>query len=80
MNAHPSQDRLYQILRTRFYWYGIYSDVAAWVNSCAQCQTKSNQPLRNGFLVPIMSTKPFEIISIDIVGHFKTTPQGNKYI
>ena len=80
MTAHPARDRLYKILRSRFYWYGMYSDVAAWVNSCTQCQTKSNQPLGNGLLVSIFSSKSFETISIDIAGPFKTTPEGNKYI
>ena len=73
MLAYPSRDRLYQFLRTRFYWKGMYTDTSAWVNSCLSCQSKNNQPLRNGLLVPIPTTRPFEIISKD---HLKKLKKG----
>ena len=38
------------------------------------------KPKHHGLLVQIPSKYPFEIVSIDIIGPFKTTKQGYKYV
>ena len=80
MLAHTSRDRLYNLLRNRFYWYGMYRDVKAWVDACIPCKAKVNQPLNHGLLVPIKTVKPFEMVGMDIIGPLTMSKDGFKYV
>ena len=81
MTVHLARDRLYQMLRSRFYWYGMFADCSRWVNSCLKCnQVKPTQPLNHGLLQPIVTTRPFEIVGADILGPVTTSEDGNSYI
>ncbi len=78
---HPSQKRLYEILRSRFYWNGMYRDTMNWVAACSTCIFhKGLQPKSNGLLIPIESCLPFQLLGIDIQGPFKVSKNGYKYI
>ena len=81
LSAHVGRDRVYGMICKRYYWLGMSDDIRRYVNSCLDCnKRKPPQPLVNGELVPVKATYPFEIVSIDIMGPFKTTPRQNKYI
>ena len=79
--VHLSQDRLYNLLKNRFYWPGLYRDTLDWVAACTVCfKHKTNQPLNHGLLIPIVANGPFEIVGCDIIGPFKVSKNGYKYI
>jgi hypothetical protein len=79
--AHLSRDRLYSHLNNRFYWYGMYADVSRWTNSCIKCRSCiPTRPLNHGLLHPIVTTRPMEILGMDILGPFPTTNDGYNYI
>ena len=79
--GHVGRDKLYHVLRDRFYWPGMYTDIRRWVSACVKCrQIKDPQPKSHGLLQPIKTTYPFEIVGIDILGPLKTTARGYKYI
>ena len=78
--VHLAQKRLFDVIRTRFYWNGMHRDCCDWVAACTSCfGHKSNQPLSNGLLIPIVSTKPFELLGMDILGPLKCSKNGYKY-
>ena len=78
---HLAQLRLYNLVRTRFYWNGMHKDVNDWVASCTKCFThKANQPLSQGKLIPIISNRPFQLVCVDILGPFKNSKNGFKYM
>ena len=80
MGGHKSRDRLYETLRTRFYWHGIYTDVKNYVNSCELClKIKTRKPVSNGLLRPIETKKPFELIGIDIA-YLPISSGGFRYV
>lgn len=72
--SHTGVNKTYEILGSRFYWKGIYSDTVNYVLSCDPCirakpYSAKPAPLKNTFL----PHRPGEFISIDIVGPLKDT-------
>ena len=59
IGGHRLRDRLYETLRARFFWVGMYTDVKNYVNSCELClKVKTRAPVSNGLLRPIETKKP----------------------
>jgi transposase InsO family protein len=79
-NAHLARDRLYLLLKTRFHWPGMYSCVRDYVRSCTCQLVKTPQPVRNGLLQPIESSRPGQTWVVDIVGPVWSSKAGNKYV
>ena len=51
MGGHRSRDRLFDTLKTRFYWQSMYSDIKNYVNSCELClKIKKRAPIQHGLL------------------------------
>ena len=81
MSVHMSRDKLYAILRKRYYWPGMFDDCNRWVNGCIVCRrAKTPRQLNHGLLRPIVSRYPFYILSGDISGPFTKTADGYEYI
>jgi transposase InsO family protein len=81
LSAHMSRDRLYQMLRKQYFWKGMFQDINQWVAACPKCSTvKTNIPHNAGLLQPIITTYPFEMVAMDIMGPLKTSPEGYKYL
>jgi hypothetical protein len=81
LSAHMSRDRLYQLLRKQYFWKGMFQDINQWVAACPKCSTvKTNIPHNAGLLQPIITTYPFEMVAMDIMGPLKTSPEGYKYL
>ena len=81
LTVHLSVERLYQLLRNRFFWEGMSSDIKRWVNACLKCnKVKTTQKLNHGLLVPIVVKQPFEMVGVDIVGPFTKSEQGYSYV
>ena len=62
--GHLGQDRVLELLRDRFYWQGMYIDVASYLNSCPRCLRRKSQadqaPLLN-----IEVNQPLELVHLD---------------
>ena len=81
MMTHPSRDRLFAMLKSRYFWPKMYNDVNNWVNACLVCRkAKPVKPTYHGLLQPIVTTRPFEIVGIDILGPLKDSVDGYKYV
>ena len=42
--GHLGQDRVLELLRDQFYWPGMHTDVASYINSCPRCLRRKSQP------------------------------------
>ena len=42
--GHLGQDRVLNLLRDQFYWPGMHTDVASYINSCPRCLRRKSQP------------------------------------
>jgi len=75
------RDKLFGLIKERYFWPGMYDDLSRWVKACVECNcVKPHQVKNQGLLVPIRVSYPFELVGIDIVGPFKTTIRKNKYV
>ena len=78
---HLSAKRLYSLLRNRFFWPSMHEDCVNWVAACLKCRaSKPNQPIANGLLEPIVSTRPFQLLTLDIKGPLRISKRGFRYI
>ncbi|OMH79079.1 Retrovirus-related Pol polyprotein from transposon [Zancudomyces culisetae] len=60
---------------------GLYNDVKKIVTYCSVCQYHKGSKENRHRLVPIVATKPFDIVGIDAIGPIApTTESGNRYI
>lgn len=79
--GHMGQKKLYEKIRSHYFWRNMSKDVAKFVNSCEKC--KVNKP-RNKVKAPMVLTKtpqkPFDLLIIDTVGPLPTSDNGNSYI
>ena len=81
LGAHVGRDKLFGLLKERYFWPGMYDDLSRWVRACVECNSvKPHQAKTHGLLVPIRVSYPFELVGIDIVGPFKITARKNKYV
>ena len=72
-----TKDRILQ----RYYWPGIFKDVAFYCKTCVQCQKNRPQPPTRAEMIamPLM-TQPFQRIAMDIIGPLPRTQRGNRFI
>jgi len=78
---HVSQTRMIELLQDRFYWAGMVKDIRRYVSGCLECNKfKPGQPTNHGLLIPVMTTKPFEIVGVDIFGPIHMSNKRNRYV
>ena len=77
MGIHNTEDKI----KKKYWWHGMTEDVRKWVDSCRRCQLSKRGRSNNiGLHKPIMCTRPFQQVHIDLAGPLVRTLKGNKYI
>ena len=65
----------------RYYWPGIFKDVAAYCRTCEVCQrTQTRRPPRAGMVPMPLVAKSFQRIARNVVGPLPRTQRGNRFI
>ena len=67
--THRGREATYRMLAERYWWSGMYQDVAKFVMSCKECQFRSTQRYHEP-LHPTFATHLFEVVGLDCV-HMK---------
>lgn len=82
LGAHLGVEKTYKRLRLRFYWPGLYQDVVDYVSKCSTCKAYKhpNQPTPGLFGNPKVCRRPFQCISVDLVGPLPKSRQQNEYL
>ena len=78
--THLGTEKVVDLAKQRFYWPGMYKDIDTYIRR--KCQSvKQKQPNREdrASLVPIKSTYPFEIVSLDFL-KFDKAKGGFEYV
>ena len=81
-SAHMGVSHTFDKIRKQFFWFGMYGDIRKYVMSCKPCfERKSHRYSEHPPLQRFTKfTAPFDFVSMDIIGPFTTTYNGNRYI
>lgn len=80
--GHFGVFKTYKRLSLRFYWPGMHTDVVNFINSCDTCLAHklSTYGTLGKMGRPKEVSRPFQVLSIDLVGPLPNTRKQHKYI
>ena len=80
--GHQGEARTFAALRQRYYWPGVYHDIADYVRTCESCQ-QAKRPIHKKAapLCPLpIPERAFQRLHVDILGPIDTSPEGFRHI
>ena len=79
---HPSTDRLFALLRQRYFWKTMFCDISEYIRNCEDCaQSKINRKRKPSPMAPMPPPAgPFERWGFDFYGPLRPTIEGYKYL
>ncbi|GFW13448.1 transposon Ty3-I Gag-Pol polyprotein [Trichonephila clavipes] len=79
--GHLGFTKMYDRIRKRFFWPGLYRSVRRYVMHCRECQRRKLVPQKPpGLLIPIPpALVPFQHVGVDLLGRFPRSTKGNKW-
>lgn len=82
LGAHLGIEKTYKRLRLRFYWPKMFKDVEDYVSKCSTCKAfkHPNQATPGLFGNPKACRRPFQCISVDLVGPLPRSRQQHEYL
>ena len=81
--GHQGVGRTTDVIKERYYWKHMDKDIAEYVQTCKKCNERKTSvndraPVPMKITSPV--TRPFQKVSLDIVGPLPKTHSGNQYI
>ena len=76
---HPGETKMYQTLRSTFWWRNMHREIATFVAKCLICQKiKAERRKPSGLLQPLrpLSQRKFDVITMDFVTGFPRSKRG----
>ena len=71
LGGHFGQAKTLEKVRRLWQWRGLANDVKEYVASCPLCQHMKHSTVKpRGLLKPILAEKPWQIVTLDLVGKF----------
>lgn len=80
--AHLGVDKTHSRLKLRYFWPGMYQDVVSFVAACEVCKAYKHSNLSKPGLMgdPKVCSRPFQCISVDLVGPLPASRQLNTFL
>ena len=79
-NGHMGREKTFQTIKKRYYWPGLFKDVAETVSKCIPCQSMNLQKVPPRMQESDMAPFPFAKVALDVTGPYPKTHSGNQYI
>ncbi|XP_058850824.1 uncharacterized protein LOC131699088 isoform X1 [Acipenser ruthenus] len=81
LGGHLGTDKTRDRILLRFFWPGVWREVADFCESCPECQKVASKKPPRAPLIPLPIIEvPFDRVGIDIVGPLPKTKSGCEYI
>lgn len=79
--GHPGAEETERAIRQRYYWPTMHEDISKYVRRCLPCaRCKTNIKIPHAGLKPHVPEHPWDSVSIDIMGPYPQTPNGNRFL
>ena len=79
--THSGVNRTYQKVCLNWYWPGMSADIRRAIRTCEICQvSKHSQASKSSNQQRLYAGRPWQTLSLDLVGLFVRTPRGNTMI
>ena len=79
--GHRGFETTYLSLQKRYFWILMSSETHKYCQSCKNCQMFNYACIHNRApLKSIVVNRPWQLLGLDFMGPFQTTPRGNSYI
>ena len=79
--GHLARDKMLGKIRERYFWLGVNEDVKRHCKCCLECQKlKPPHSMPVAPLQPVLCSRAFEMVSMDVCGPYPTSERGNRYI
>lgn len=80
-SGHPGRDETLRAIRRKYFWDTMRRDVTRYVKQCAICiQHKKYIPRAKESQKPRKAERPWDIVSVDLMGPYPETRRKKKYI
>ena len=79
-NGHPATRRLYNTIRTKYYWPNLYKHALKKVESCVICKQRNINQKRVPIADRDIPLGPNIVTQVDYIGPLTVTYSGNRYI
>ncbi|KAK3108916.1 hypothetical protein FSP39_018571 [Pinctada imbricata] len=63
--GHPGRDKTTSLVRDRFFWFGMTSDVDHYISKCIRCVKRKTPTLERAPLVNVKTYQPLELVCLD---------------
>ena len=80
--GHAGQLTVFELMRKRWWWPNMRTDIQTWLLNCKECQLASSpgKNKRHAPMVPLDIPPAFGRWHLDFVGELPLTQQGNKWL
>ena len=78
--GHCAAQRMYDLLRQRYFWHGMLADCMRKVSQCTACKVVTSKSPLVPLQAPAIGNKPGVRISIDFYGYLPESLEGYKYL
>lgn len=81
LSGHLGIFKTYKRVQDVAFWHGMWTDVKRFVKSCVKCQTlKSDNRKPAGKLQPITTSRPNEMLGVDIMGPLPKSSKQHTFL
>ena len=79
--GHPGVAKTKDRVLQRYYWPGVFRDIAEYCRTCEVCQrSQTRKPARAPLVSMPLIHKPFQRIAMDLIGPLPKSKKGNRFI
>ena len=78
--GHLSIEKTMRRINDMYVWPGMKATVREAISKCPTCAVHKSRPVSAPMSDMPLSTYPFEIIGVDLIGPLAMSPAGNKYV
>ena len=76
---HLGRDKTLHHIKNRFFWRGMTSDIAAYINKCNACAERNLRVEASPMQDTPIATYPFQRIGVDTTGMYPITEKENRF-